>query len=377
MADGYDRRAFVVEDVESYDPASGPPENGMDYLRSVIIERRQQPKIYLANLEASTKRPTVLALFSHLLEQNKASVPAPEGLAPDNSWEMDCISNFEQDRELVIEKIAVTGLDVMSLMREALAEEEESEKTQTKKRKRMKKNKAAREGKVPDYDFEAELEQFKHLAGIEEVECADTDEYYEMQHQDSLEDTHLSVPVVQEDPTSDFAEVSVEVGQADAISAKKAELLEQWFPDTENTQGDNVAVKPRQRKRRKISKGGLPPCADEPAWRALCYGTDTKPPVIPTLELVKQMDPVSVGTILGYYVSWLGDDIVLPEVMWLYHLLLRIEEPILRETVSNLRDLRWKCSVARSKLSCCEDPLLQPLNTIITLITKFFNVFEG
>eukprot|EP01127_Copromyxa_protea_P006600 TRINITY_DN1659_c0_g1_i1.p1 TRINITY_DN1659_c0_g1~~TRINITY_DN1659_c0_g1_i1.p1 ORF type:complete len:632 (-),score=200.62 TRINITY_DN1659_c0_g1_i1:57-1952(-) len=140
----------------------------------------------------------------------------------------------------------------------------------------------------------------------------------------------------------------------------------------------------KKKRRKRENKNGdpservLPHHKDEQAWKYICYGSDTRAAEVPTIELIQSMDPLTVITLISYHVSWIGEEDVMPyQANWIYHLMLKVEEPILRETASDLRDLRYRCSLTRSKLDSADHESLQPLNSIITLISRYFKVIEG
>lgn len=68
-----DKRAFAVDHISSYDPNSGPPTNGMDYLRSVIQESRKFSKLMVAPKPepSPAKRVNILDQFASLLREEK------------------------------------------------------------------------------------------------------------------------------------------------------------------------------------------------------------------------------------------------------------------------------------------------------------------
>eukprot|EP01126_Amoeba_proteus_P008689 TRINITY_DN13269_c0_g1_i1.p1 TRINITY_DN13269_c0_g1~~TRINITY_DN13269_c0_g1_i1.p1 ORF type:complete len:163 (+),score=27.37 TRINITY_DN13269_c0_g1_i1:200-688(+) len=119
----------------------------------------------------------------------------------------------------------------------------------------------------------------------------------------------------------------------------------------------------------------MPHHNDVLSWQRVCCGSFHRDPEVPTLELMQKVDTVTTLALIGHHVEWIeGDDVRLENTVWLYHLLLKLEEPIVRGTVADLRQLRWKCSSKRSKLKCPSDELLGPLNSLLIIITRFFNI---
>lgn len=429
-------------------------------------------------------------------------------------WEADVIARFESSREVVLPKPEVTSIDVVQLLRDFAAmgegdEEEEGERegegesdgygygidgdeqlvsylqegpvhTNKRKRKKNKKKKKAHRDecvrrKVPEYDFEAELEKFsKEIEAIQQEANAEEgqnqSEYVEDYEEEYIE-AHEEYPttevrygetteakpevesfdVQREQIVGEFvehgsnaeqeAEVATEfqdeitkAGEQqastddieatnenhiltdqellDAINRKKIELYRKlsnsnagikrkrepeeaiklvtdegpneggaYTEEDAKTEGEATPGKPSKKRRTlkdSSKERSLPHHKDELGWKVICLGSDTRPAEIPTVDFVKSIDSLTAVTLLSYYTRWIGEsDVLHYHANWLYHLLLKIEEPILRDTASDLRDLRYRCSVTRSKMESVEDQSLPLLNTIITLITKYFKVLEG
>jgi hypothetical protein len=171
-----------------------------------------------------------------------------------------------------------------------------------------------------------------------------------------------------------------EQNNGELLDTTNSEPKVQVDEEEEQNEGDGSQQSRKKRRRNKTdpSERTFPHHKDEQAWNLICYGSDTRAAEIPTLELIKSLDALTVVTILAYHVSWLGEeDVTAYQANWLYHLLLKVEEPILRDTSADLRELRYRCSCTRAKLENASDDRLNPLNTIITLISKFFNVLDG
>jgi hypothetical protein len=142
MGDEWDKRVFVVSNIKNYDPTK-EPQDGHDYLRSVVVEKRQKynEKVFLAPqsvVEAiPKKRVTILDQFAHLW--TKETPVIPPGMKPTEEWEKDFLEKFIQIRSEIHDsekekKIALksqgniyTNIDVMAMLRSTFEDDEEEE----------------------------------------------------------------------------------------------------------------------------------------------------------------------------------------------------------------------------------------------------------
>jgi hypothetical protein len=140
-----DRKAFAVTNIRNYDP-SKPPEDGQDYLRSVVLEKRQKysESVFLAPPEVLSalpkKRVTILDQFASLWQSSRTYQPAPPHLKPSEEWERKCLEDFacvradvhesEREKEYTMrdnQPDRFTPIDVMAMLRAQFEDEEEEE----------------------------------------------------------------------------------------------------------------------------------------------------------------------------------------------------------------------------------------------------------
>jgi hypothetical protein len=144
MADfNMDRKAFAVTNIKNYDPTK-EPQDGHDYLRSVVIEKREKynEKVFLASPELISatpkKRVTILDQFSHLLIKTPTN-PLPQELTPTPEWEKEYLDKFlalrsqihesEKEKKLSLKSIdsnKYTEIDVMAMLRSQFEDEVDS-----------------------------------------------------------------------------------------------------------------------------------------------------------------------------------------------------------------------------------------------------------
>lgn len=246
-------------------------------------------------------------------------------------------------------------------------------------------------------DTALELEAAQVEINVKDSQSQDLPELYE-NHQDKTrhaEDTHSDVTDgdLQEIINRKKQELMILLAEGDYNSRtkRKREETKDKGEDNEHTEAKEIesgdepdedtetdGSKNIRKKRKKNKNRVFPHWKDEQSWKVVCYGTEAQPATPPTAELMKSIDAITSITLISYHVNWLGEEDVMPHHSnWLYHLLLKVEEPILRDTVADLRELRYKCSQTRSKIESPENPNLPLLNAVITLITKYFKVLEG
>lgn len=94
----------------------------------------------------------------------------------------------------------------------------------------------------------------------------------------------------------------------------------------------------------------------------------------PLLSIILYLHQGYIIKLLSYHIEWLEKARFSHEQgEWLYALLLCLEKPLDPDTCALLRSLSRVCSSLRSSLVDPEDEALKPLNTIITIISQYFD----
>lgn len=94
----------------------------------------------------------------------------------------------------------------------------------------------------------------------------------------------------------------------------------------------------------------------------------------PLLSIILYLNQNYVVKLLAYHIEWLEKAKFTHEQgEWLYALLLCLEKPLDPDTCALLRSLSRVCSSLRSNLVDPEDEILKPLNSIITIISQYFD----
>lgn len=98
---------------------------------------------------------------------------------------------------------------------------------------------------------------------------------------------------------------------------------------------------------------------------------------LPLLSIILYLSQNHVIKLITYHVEWLEKaKFSHDQGKWLYALLLCLETPLDPDTCALLRSLARVCSSLRSDLSDADDEALKPLNSIITIVSEYFDQID-
>ncbi|ELT95711.1 hypothetical protein CAPTEDRAFT_222691 [Capitella teleta] len=90
-------QVFVVEDEIPEVDLSLPPTSGQEYLRQVQMEASKCPTIVVADVQDTGKTATTWRMYTA-----KSLHPAPDGFAPNISWQREQIATFSDVRQKLL-----------------------------------------------------------------------------------------------------------------------------------------------------------------------------------------------------------------------------------------------------------------------------------
>ncbi|GMH08709.1 hypothetical protein Nepgr_010549 [Nepenthes gracilis] len=121
--DGILRPAFLVEGEPNFD--SGPPEDGLEYLRRVRWEAAQIPKVTVAKLDVSKLNKEQSIYMPQIPDIDKC----PEHLVPSKEWEDDFVADFSELRLALSQLESPGDIEFVKLQPMFSGQEESSERT--------------------------------------------------------------------------------------------------------------------------------------------------------------------------------------------------------------------------------------------------------
>ncbi|KAF2351797.1 Gemin2/Brr1 [Trinorchestia longiramus] len=94
----------------------------------------------------------------------------------------------------------------------------------------------------------------------------------------------------------------------------------------------------------------------------------------PLLSILLNVRQTTLQNLMEWHVGWLEvAGFSEHQGKWLYSLLSCLEKPLTPELSDNVRKMVFLCSRARARLDSVTDLHLPQLNTLITIVTRFFN----
>ncbi|CAG8490725.1 11504_t:CDS:2 [Ambispora gerdemannii] len=137
----------------------------------------------------------------------------------------------------------------------------------------------------------------------------------------------------------------------------------------------------------------LPKWRAEADWYKFCYGVDlpTQKQLkivneignqeanikesgnLPSLSIISRLDQQTTLTLLSYHAKWLNiTGITKEQSRWIFALFLRVDQLLMPDQISTLRELCRKCIEIRRSMRNQDDLELPSINIFITIVRRYF-----
>jgi hypothetical protein len=335
------RPAFEVDG--EYDPSSGPPMNGLEYLRHVRWEASQLPDITVSQVD-----PRQFDNKQTFFISTKKNYPATSpDVIPSSKWQTQFMEDFLRLREAVLK------------LRTDIPPHLHKPKLPGRKNKQAwikfcfgstGENKTSpQQGNEEENEQKQQINMTLNASKTSpcEISCAAND-------LDVKIDEELDGELDEEDNDGEAQTGEQEGAVSDILKMLGDSPRPMKFQQQQQQQQQQI----------EIVKHSLDCSPSRSSWE-------------PLLGIILQLDDATTTLLVNYLIEWLEDNELNEErIAWLFALLLVLDKPLDPDTAASLQALLRKCCVARARLTNPRDSIVASLNILITIITKFFGQFE-